>query len=52
LKKHVNVFSNKELGNILSVLLDAYDTRTIGYLPQLPLELALMKITSENGVKK
>ncbi|PIQ69588.1 MAG: DNA polymerase III, subunit gamma and tau [Candidatus Tagabacteria bacterium CG11_big_fil_rev_8_21_14_0_20_41_11] len=52
LKKHVNVFSNKELGNILSVLLDAYDTRTIGYLPQLPLELALMKMVSENGVKK
>jgi DNA polymerase-3 subunit gamma/tau len=47
LKKHINIFSNKELGNILSLLLDAYDTQTIGYLPQLPLEIALMKITSE-----
>jgi DNA polymerase-3 subunit gamma/tau len=48
LKKHANVFSNKELGNVLAILLDAYSARTIGYLPQLPLELALMKITSEN----
>jgi DNA polymerase-3 subunit gamma/tau len=46
LKKRVNVFSNRELGNILSLLLDAYDARFTGYLPQIPLELALMKITS------
>jgi len=49
LKKHINIFSNKELGNILSLLLDAYDTQTVGYLPQLPLEIALMKITSEKN---
>ena len=49
LKNHVNVFSNKELGNVLSILLDAYSARTIGYLPQLPLELALMKITSQDS---
>ncbi len=48
LKKNANIFSNKELGSVLSVLLDAYETRTAGYLPQLPLELALMKITSAN----
>jgi DNA polymerase-3 subunit gamma/tau len=46
LKKRANIFSNKELGNVLLNLLDAYDSRS-GYLPQLPLELALMKITSE-----
>ncbi|MFH0803667.1 MAG: DNA polymerase III subunit gamma/tau [Candidatus Tagabacteria bacterium] len=49
LKNRANVFSNKELGNVLSILLDAYSARTIGYLPQLPLELALMKITSGNS---
>ncbi len=46
LKKHKNAFSNKELGNVLYELLEAYDSRNVGYLPQLPLELALMKITS------
>lgn len=46
LKKNINVFSNRELGNVLSLLLDAYDARGSGYLPQLPLELVLMKITS------
>jgi DNA polymerase-3 subunit gamma/tau len=52
LKKHANIFSNKELGNILSVLLDAYETRSAGYLPHLPLELAFLKIASEDGTKK
>ncbi len=46
LKKQTKIFSNREVGNILSVLLDAYDNRYSGYLPQLPLELALMKIAS------
>lgn len=46
LKKQMNVFTNKELGNILAILLDAYDSRT-GYLPQMPLELAFLKIVSE-----
>lgn len=45
LKKQTKVFTNKELGNVLSALLDAYDTHYTGYLPQLPLELAMMKIT-------
>ncbi len=45
LKSQVNVFTNKELGNVLAVLLDAYDSRA-GYLPQLPLELAFLKIVS------
>lgn len=48
LKKLTNIFTNKELGNILLALLEAYETRP-GYLPQLPLELALMKITSEDN---
>jgi len=46
LKGKKNVFTGKELGNILSTLLDAYDARNAGYLPQLPLELALFKIVS------
>jgi DNA polymerase-3 subunit gamma/tau len=50
LKRHRNVFTNRELGNTLSVLLDAYSNRNVGYLPQLPLELALMKITSADGI--
>ncbi len=45
LKNKTGIVSNKELGNILAILLDAYDTRP-GYLPQLPLELALLKIIS------
>jgi DNA polymerase-3 subunit gamma/tau len=49
LKKQTNVFSNREVGNILAMLLEAYDGRNVGYLPQLPLELALMKIISENN---
>ncbi len=49
LQKRKNIFSNKELGNVLSVLLDAYTLRTAGYLPQLPLELALMKIASQES---
>ncbi len=48
LKKCAGIFTNRELGNTLAILLDAYDTRSAGYLPQLPLELALMKITSES----
>lgn len=36
--------SVKELGFVLTLLLDAYDKTNRAYLPQLPLELALAKI--------
>ena len=49
LKKRAGIFTNKELGSALATLLDAYDARTAGYLPQLPLELALMKIVSQES---
>ena len=48
LKKQTGIYSNRDLGNILAMLLDAYGSRNVGYLPQLPLELALMKIMSES----
>jgi len=38
--------SDSEFGRIIKILLDHYDTRSRSYLPQLPLELALIKITS------
>lgn len=49
IEKHKDKVSQKELGNILRVLLEAYDTKSRSYLPQLPLELALMKIISSNN---
>lgn len=42
--KNKEVLSQKELGSILKILLDAHDVRSRSYLPQLPLELALLKI--------
>lgn len=52
LKKNTNILTNKEMGSVLLELLDAYDSRHGSYLPQLPLELALMKIASTGNDMK
>lgn len=44
LKEKAKVFKQGELERALKILLDTYDTRARAYLPQLPLELALIKI--------
>ncbi len=48
LEKNKDVPKPGELENALKILLDAHDVRSRSYLPQLPLELALLKIMSHN----
>ena len=48
IEKYKDVLKQGELGRILSILLEAYDTKERSYLPQLPLELALLKICLSN----
>lgn len=51
--KFLEEYKNKpqpgELERALKILLDAYDIKSRSYLPQLPLELAFMKITSQEN---
>jgi len=49
LKKQAAESETGKLEKILKILLDAYDVRARSYLPQLPLELALMKIIKEDN---
>jgi DNA polymerase-3 subunit gamma/tau len=44
LLKHKNILKPNELERALTILLDAHQMRANSYLPELPLELALVKI--------
>ncbi len=47
-EKHKDLPKSGELERILKILLDAYEVRSRSYLPQLPLELAFLKIIEQN----
>lgn len=47
LEKNKDIPRSGEIESALKILLDTYDVRTRSYLPQLPLELALIRITGE-----
>lgn len=49
LEEHKNKPQAGELERALKILLDAYDVKSRSFLPQLPLELAFMKITSHEN---
>lgn len=49
LEEHKSKPQPGELERALKILLDAYDIKSRSYLPQLPLELAFMKITSREN---
>ena len=49
LEKNKDLSEAGELEIILRILLDAYETRQSSYLPQLPLELAFVKIISRKS---
>jgi DNA polymerase-3 subunit gamma/tau len=48
-EKHKDVSRPAELEKALKILLDAYEIKFRSYLPQLPLELAFLKIIEENN---
>lgn len=48
IEKYKDISEQKDFVRILSILLDVYDIKSRSYLPQLPLELALLKIISQN----
>lgn len=48
-EKNKDLFKPGELENTLKILLDAHDVKSRPYLPQLPLELAFLKIIEENN---
>lgn len=49
LEKNKDVPKDGELERALKILLDSYDSQNRSYLPQIPLELALLKITSQKS---
>lgn len=49
LKEHKNSLTPNELERVLTILLDSHQMRANSYLPELPLELALVKISYGNN---
>jgi DNA polymerase-3 subunit gamma/tau len=48
-EKWANLPAEGRMENALKILLDAYEVKSRSYLPQLPLELAFLKIVGENN---
>ena len=49
LEKNKNIPKDGELERALEIFLDSYDSQSRSYLPQIPIELALLKITSSKS---
>ncbi len=50
LEKNKDIPKDGELERALKILLDSYDSQNRSYLPQIPIELALLKITSPKSL--
>jgi hypothetical protein len=49
IEAHKNATKPGDLERALKILLDAHEIKSRSYLPQLPLELAFLKIIEENN---